>query len=56
MKKLLLLGIVAGAANLVYRQVMAYRAEEDLWREATNAPDFCATYPPAAEGSDNQAN
>ena len=43
MKKLLLLGVVAGAAYLIYRQVMASRAEEDLWSEATNAPDFSAT-------------
>lgn len=50
MKKLLLLGVVAGAAYLIYRQVMASRAEEDLWSEATNAPDFSATYPPAGDG------
>ena len=49
--KLLLLGVVAGAAYLIYRQVMASRAEEDLWSEATNAPDFSATYPPAGDAA-----
>ena len=48
---LLLLGVVAGAAYLIYRQVMASRAEEDLWSEATNAPDFSATYPPAGDAA-----
>jgi hypothetical protein len=40
MKKLFLLAAVAGGAYLVYRQVMASRAEDDLWSEATKTPDF----------------
>jgi hypothetical protein len=47
MKKLLLLGVAAAAGYLVYRQVMASRAEDDLWSEATNAPDL--TVPPVVE-------
>lgn len=43
-KKLLLLAVVAGGAYLVYRQVMASRAEDDLWSEATNAPDFTSEF------------
>lgn len=40
MKKLLLLIVLAGVGYLVYRQVMANRAEEDLWSEATSEPDL----------------
>jgi uncharacterized iron-regulated membrane protein len=40
MKKLLLLIVLAGVGYLVYRQVMANRAEEDLWSEATAEPDL----------------
>ncbi len=47
MKKVLLLAAVAGGAYLVYRQVMASRAEDDLWSEATRAPDFTTDYGPA---------
>jgi hypothetical protein len=50
MKKLLLLAVVAGGAYLVYRQVMASRAEEDLWSEATTVADFSAE--PAEGDSD----
>ncbi len=39
-KKLLILGIVAGVGYVVYRQVMANRAEQDLWSEATAEPDL----------------
>ena len=35
MKKLLLLVALAGIGYIVYRQVMASRAEQDLWSEAT---------------------
>ena len=35
MKKLLLLAALAGVGYVVYRQVMASRAEQDLWSEAT---------------------
>jgi hypothetical protein len=40
MKKLLLLVALAGIGYLVYRQVAASRAEQDLWTEATSAPDL----------------
>ena len=44
MKKLLILAAIAGGAYLVYRQLMASRAEDDLWSEATAAPDLSAAY------------
>ena len=40
MKKLLLLALVAGIGYAVYRQVSANQAEQDLWTEATSAPDL----------------
>lgn len=40
MKKLLLLGAIAAAAYVVYRQVSANQAEKDLWNEATSEPDL----------------
>jgi hypothetical protein len=40
MKKLLLLAVVAGLGYVVYRQVSANQAEQDLWTEATAAPDL----------------
>jgi hypothetical protein len=40
MKKLLLLVILAGVGYLIYRQVMANQAEQDLWSEAEVAPDL----------------
>jgi len=40
MKKLLLVVALAGIGYLVYRQVMASRAEDDLWTEATSVPDL----------------
>jgi hypothetical protein len=40
MKKLLLLVVLAGVGYLVYRQVMANKAEQDLWSEATAEPDL----------------
>jgi uncharacterized iron-regulated membrane protein len=39
-KKLLLLVVLAGVGYVVYRQVMAARAEQDLWSEATTEPDL----------------
>jgi hypothetical protein len=36
MKKLLLLVLVAVGGLLVYRQVQADKAEQDLWTEATD--------------------
>jgi hypothetical protein len=54
MKKLLLVAAVAGGAYLVYRQVMASRAEDDLWSEATNAPDFTSAYDEAAAESGDE--
>jgi len=40
MKKLLLLAALAGVGYVVYRQVSANQAEQDLWTEATTAPDL----------------
>ncbi len=36
MKKLLLLTLVAAGGLLVYRQIQADKAEQDLWTEATD--------------------
>jgi hypothetical protein len=36
MKKLLLVALVAAGGYLVYRQVQADKAEQDLWTEATD--------------------
>ncbi len=36
MKKLLLLAAVAAGGFLVYRQVQADKAEQDLWTESTD--------------------
>ena len=36
MKKLLLLALVAVGGLLVYRQLQADKAEQDLWTEATD--------------------
>jgi len=40
MKKLILLVVLAGIGYVVYRQVMARKAEQDLWSEATIDPDL----------------
>ena len=40
MKKVLALAVLAGVGYLVYRQVAASRAEDDLWTQATAAPDL----------------
>ncbi|MEI8260031.1 MAG: DLW-39 family protein [Actinomycetes bacterium] len=40
MKKLLLVIVLAGIGYVVYRQIMANRAEQDLWSEATSEPDL----------------
>ncbi|MCB0916741.1 MAG: DLW-39 family protein [Actinobacteria bacterium] len=40
MKKLLLLVGLLGVGYIVYRQVSANQAEQDLWTEATSAPDL----------------
>ncbi len=40
MKKLLLLAALAGVGYVVYRQVTADKAEQDLWSEATSEPDL----------------
>lgn len=39
MKKLLLVAAIGAVAYVVYRQVAANQAEEDLWNEATTRPD-----------------
>jgi hypothetical protein len=36
MKKLLLVALIAAGGFLVYRQVQADKAEQDLWTEATD--------------------
>jgi hypothetical protein len=36
MKKLILVALAAVGALLVYRQIQADRAEQDLWTEATD--------------------
>ena len=40
MKKLLVLVVLAAAGYVVYRQISASQAEQDLWTEATAAPDL----------------
>ncbi|MFN8170884.1 MAG: DLW-39 family protein [Candidatus Nanopelagicales bacterium] len=40
MKKLLLLVVLAGIGYVVYRQIAARKAEQDLWSEATTDPDL----------------
>ncbi|MDP4804127.1 MAG: DLW-39 family protein [Actinomycetes bacterium] len=40
MKKLLLLVALAGVGYLVYRQIQASKAEDDLWTEATAPPNL----------------
>ena len=40
MKKLLLVLGLAGVGYIIYRQVSANQAEQDLWTEATSAPDL----------------
>ena len=40
MKKLLALAVVAGIGYVVYRQIAASRAEDDLWTQATAGPDL----------------
>jgi hypothetical protein len=39
-KKLLVLAAVAAIGYVVYRQIAASKAEQDLWTEATSAPDL----------------
>ena len=40
MKKLLLLVLLVGIGYVVYRQIAANKAEQDLWSEATSEPDL----------------
>ena len=40
MKKLIMLAALAAAGYVVYRQIPASQAEQDLWTEATSAPDL----------------
>jgi len=39
-KKLLVLAALAAVGYIVYQQISAARAEQDLWTEATSAPDL----------------
>lgn len=40
MKKLLLVVALLGVGYVIYRQVSANQAEQDLWTEATSQPDL----------------
>ena len=40
MKKLLLVVVLVGIGYVVYRQIAANKAEQDLWSEATSEPDL----------------
>ena len=40
MKKLLIVLLLAGIGYVVYRQISANKAEQDLWSEATSEPDL----------------
>jgi hypothetical protein len=40
MKKIVLLVALLGVGYVIYRQVSANQAEQDLWTEATSAPDL----------------
>ena len=40
MKKLIMLAALAAAGEVVDRQLSASQAEQDLWTEATSAPDL----------------
>jgi hypothetical protein len=40
MKKLLALLVIGGAAYAAYQHLQANRDEQDLWTEATSAPDL----------------
>jgi uncharacterized iron-regulated membrane protein len=39
-KKLLIVAALAGIGYVIYRQVTASKAEQDLWSEATTDPDL----------------
>jgi hypothetical protein len=39
-KKLLVVALIVGVGYVVYRQIAANKAEQDLWSEATNEPDL----------------
>ena len=53
--KLLLVGAAAAGGYMVYRQRMASRAEDDLWSEATNAPDLTSAYQPVFDNAGPEA-
>ncbi|MFC6239567.1 DLW-39 family protein [Longivirga aurantiaca] len=40
MKKLLVIAALAAVGYVVYQQIAAAKAEQDLWTEATSAPDL----------------
>lgn len=40
MKKLLIVAALLGIGYVIYRQVTASKAEQDLWSEATTDPDL----------------
>jgi hypothetical protein len=40
MKKLLILAALAAVGYVVYRQIAASQAEQDLWTEATSTADL----------------
>jgi hypothetical protein len=39
-KKLLVVAVLAAVGYVVYRQIAASQAEQDLWTEATSVPDL----------------
>ena len=40
MKKLLVIAALAAVGYVVYQQISSAKAEQDLWTEATSAPDL----------------
>ncbi|HQZ84066.1 MAG TPA: DLW-39 family protein [Actinomycetota bacterium] len=40
MKKILFIAALAAVGYVIYRQVSANQAEQDLWTEATSQPDL----------------
>jgi hypothetical protein len=57
MKKLLLLVVLAGVGYVIYRQITASKAEQDLWAEATSNPTCanCGFRPPRGLSSVGRA-
>ena len=56
MKKLLVLVGLAAVGFVVYRQVVANKAEDDLWQEATAPADLTQPEAPLAEAPSSEAS